>query len=392
MYKRHLPALWLLLIGAVPSAVLGSPSTKATVMATDRPNDGGGAIRLGWEPLDAHSAKVEIHRSEGEGQAVKVGEVRPNETKFIDKRSAGIPLEDGVVYRYELRALREDGSLVAARHSGPVRSEASWLHRGRIANLVVLLGLIGIFFLLFARGKRGKDYYIRPIAGLVAFHDAVGRAAEMGRSIIYAPGLGSVGDPATVASMALLSDVAMRAARMRTRVKVPNYSPLTWPVAQSVVRDAYARAGREESYDPHDIPYLTSRNMTYAAAVSGMMVRERSASNFLIGHFYSESLILAETGASTGAVQIGGTDSEVQLPFFITTCDYTLIGEELFAAGAVIDGNPTSRATIAAHDWFKVAAMVVIGFGFLLSLLGLFGVEEAASIGGKLSALLTEVR
>ena len=40
----------------------------------------------------------------------------------------------------------------------------------------------------------------------------------------------------------------------------------------------------------------------------------------------------ARLGNAAGAIQIAGTDAVTQLPFFITTCDYTLIGEELYAA------------------------------------------------------------
>jgi hypothetical protein len=193
--------------------------------------------------------------------------------------------------------------------------------------------------------------------------DAVGRAAEMCKPVLYAPGLGSLTDPVTVASLGILSGVAQKGAALYTKTKVPKYGPLTWPVATDVVRQAYIKAGRPDDFDPADVPYFTSRSFTYAAATAGLMVREQTATNFFIGHFYSESLILAETGASTGAFQIGGTDSEVQLPFFITTCDKTLIGEELFAAAALVNDDPVSRSVVKAGDWFKVIIIALIALG-----------------------------
>ncbi len=265
-----------------------------------------------------------------------------------------------------------------------------WFDTGRGVNLAGVLLFTTMFFILVRRGKKGRVPYIRPIAGLEAVNDAVGRAAEMGRPILYAPGLQSASNPATMASMSIMAEVIKRSARLRTRVKVPNYSPLTWNVAENVAREAYKNAGRPEDFNSDDVSYLTSRSFTYAAAVVGMMVREKTASNFLIGHFYSESLLLAETGAATGAVQIGGTDSETQLPFFITTCDYTLIGEELFAAAALTVDDAVSRSTIAAHDWFKSVAIAFMLLGLVLGLLGLCGVPGAFELADTLAGLLKE--
>ena len=99
-------------------------------------------------------------------------------------------------------------------------------------------------------------------------------------------------------------------------------------------------SGKPDLYREDDIFYVTYSQFGYAAAVAGMMIRERPATNFFIGHFYAESLVLAETGNATGAIQIAGTDSDSQLPFFITSCDYTLIGEELYAGS----GLPVARS------------------------------------------------
>jgi len=263
-----------------------------------------------------------------------------------------------------------------------------WFDWSLAVNLGAVLLFSALFFVLVRRGKRGNPLYLRPVAGLDAVADAVGRAAEMGRPVLYAPGLTSVTDPVTVASMGILSKVAERAARLRTRVKVPNYDPLTYPVAQQVVRQAFVRAGRAEDHVPDDVSYLTSRFLTYAAAVAGMMVRERTASNFLIGHFFSEALILAETGASTDAVQIGGTDSVTQLPFIITTCDETMIGEEVFAAAAIAADDPVSRSTVKTHDWFKVPLAVLMLLGLLLALLDAAGLGRAAELAAAITGFL----
>ena len=77
-----------------------------------------------------------------------------------------------------------------------------------------------------------------------------------------------------------------------------------------------------------DTGYLSEEQFAFTAGVDGIMLREKPAANLYLGSFFAESLILAETGFQTGAVQIAGTANIHQLPFFVVACDYTLIGEE----------------------------------------------------------------
>jgi hypothetical protein len=96
------------------------------------------------------------------------------------------------------------------------------------------------------------------------------------------------------------------------------------------------------------------------------MVRERPATNFMIGSFFAESLILAETGQAAGAIQIAGTADVTQLPFFVTTCDYTLLGEELYAASAYLSREPVLLGSIKAQDAAKAILMVIMASGIVL--------------------------
>jgi hypothetical protein len=74
-------------------------------------------------------------------------------------------------------------------------------------------------------------------------------------------------------------------------------------------------------------------------------------------------LLLAETGAVTKAIQIAGTDNWTQIPFFITTCDYTLIGEEVYAASAYLSREPRMLGSLRGQDVgkaFLMAAIVIV--------------------------------
>ena len=144
---------------------------------------------------------------------------------------------------------------------------------------------------------------------VVAFHlsgveEAIGRATEMGRPILYTTGLGYVSDIATIASINILGQVARKVADYETRLINPQRDPIVMAVCQEVVQEAYIDAGRPDAFNKDDIFFITDDQFAYTAAVNGIMVREKPATIILMGMFYAESLLLAETGASTGAIPV----------------------------------------------------------------------------------------
>jgi hypothetical protein len=198
----------------------------------------------------------------------------------------------------------------------------------------------------------------------------------MGKPILYIPGLSSIGDIATIASLNILSQVAKKTAQYNTTLLVPNRDPVVYTVAQEVVKEAYIDAGRPDAYVSDNVYFISAEQFAYVAAVCGTMVREKPATNLFLGYFWAESLLLAEAGAATGAVQIAGTDSVFQLPFFITACDYTLIGEELYAASAYLGRDPLLLGSLKGQDWGK---MIILGILIAASALILIGFRNVFS-------------
>ena len=236
--------------------------------------------------------------------------------------------------------------------------------------LAVILYSATVVYCIY-NARSGKELFIRRIPGLEAVDEAIGRATEMGRSIMYILGLGGVSNVATIASMNILSQVAQKTADYETPLRVPCNDPIVMNVVREMVRTAYLNEGRPDAYNEENIFFLTESQFAYAAGVDGMMVREKPAAVFLQGTFFAESLILAETGNSIGAIQIAGTDKEHQLPFFIAACDYTLIGEELFAASAYLSREPMLLGSLKGQDYGKVMIFGAIVIGVILELCGI---------------------
>ena len=363
------------MVPILPPAVCG-------VSASDVPDDGGGIIHVSWEiPEDAPGAELvagyEIFRYAPGETLASVGVALLTDSDFQDSSA-----EDGTTYQYVVRTLSAAGT-VDSEPSGAASSSAQWFAVGRFPVLLVTVLFCAFVLVFIQRAKGGSELFIRKIPGLEAVDDAVGRATEMGRPVLYVPGIETVSEVGTLAALTILGHVAKRVAVHGTPLEVPVADPIVMATAQEIVKNAYAEVGQSDRYDESKIAYLTYDQFGYTAGVDGIMVRERPEAVFLLGTFYAESLILAETGHAIGAIQIAGTKETSQLPFFVAACDYTLIGEELFAASSYLSREPVMLGSLKGQDLAKMLIVYVIVFAFVVGTVGALVSPDGSSIFSK---------
>jgi hypothetical protein len=225
--------------------------------------------------------------------------------------------------------------------------------------------------------RAGREIKIRKIAGLEAVDEAVGRATEMGRSCLFIAGIQDMNDIQTIAGLSVLSRVSKVAAEFDAKVEVPTSRSLVMTAARETVQASYLAAGRPDAYNQDLIYYVTDEQFGFVAYIQGMMSREKPAACFYMGAFFAESLILAEMGNTIGAIQVAGTAMPAQLPFFVAACDYTLIGEEFFAASAYLSGEPDQLGSLKGQDIGKIIVAIGIVAGVsMASLASILGADS----------------
>jgi hypothetical protein len=399
-----------------------APPTELT--AVDNPNDAGNAINLEWklslkdqslwessffgipwmavrnslvaflgfEPVqDGFVTAYHVFRSESiDGLFILIAKLPAGTVSFQDASASEAPPEEGAIlvekkpeeplpepkkpdlipgkiYYYRVDGINNSGESFQSDIAGPVKSIAQWYHTGKTPVLVFTLVffVMLIYYIQVAR-RKGASMYVRPIAGMSEIDNAIGRATEMGRPILYVLGLGDPQDIATIASYTILARVAKKTAEYRTSLIVPCNEPIVMTIAQETVKNAYLEAGHPDAYSDNMVFFVTSMQFAYVAAVNGLMLREKTATNCYFGKFYAESLLLSEAGNIAGSIQVAGTDEVAQLPFFVTTCDYTLIGEELYAASAYLGRDPLLLGALKAQDFAKAIVMILIALGAIL--------------------------
>jgi hypothetical protein len=375
---KSVPLGAFMIIGMAAAAFAQALQAAEGVTVQDTPLDAGGSVTVTWQASpDEAGEKVRVLAYEvwrgtrAAGEYVRLGEVESGKENYDFK---DVKAERGVEYFYKVRARGEKMSTDAAP-AGPVRATAEWFRPGRLNMLVASVLLAALVLYYISQARAGKEFFIRRIAGLEAVQEAVGRATEMGKPILYVPGILEINDIQTIAAVTILGRVATMVAEYDADLLVPCRYSLVMSTAQEVVKEAYLEAGRPDAYRRENIRYLTDEQFGYVAGVDGIMLREKPAANFYLGAFYAESLILAETGYSIGAIQIAGTAMPAQLPFFIAACDYTLIGEELFAASAYLSREPRLLGSLVGQDWGKVIILIFIIAGVITAFLAQFGVE-----------------
>ncbi len=235
---------------------------------------------------------------------------------------------------------------------------------GAVSGFVTALVLTILTWYFVTAARRGKAMpEIRKLAGLDAIDEAIGRATEMGRPVLLANRTATVGSVHSFALWGYMGYVAGLCAKYDTAFVNIAGDYLAAAVNEEVVKQAYLEAGRPEAFKPDTVRYLPGDQWTWTSGVAGTLKREKPATAMWIGYFYAESMTLSEVGAQIGAIQIAATTNTAQLPFFIAACDYTLIGEEEYAASAYLSKEPMLTGTLVAEDVAKFIITVIVILG-----------------------------
>jgi len=313
---------------------------KAELVLQDRANDGGTGFTLTFKPLNKpEELKTYFLRiyKEVNQEGILIREMKVDNRGQTVKMPMSVQKADtNIIAR---AYYQKDGEVIEFKEQSLI-TKGEWVDTARLSAFIAAILFISMIFIYVKKARSGEELFVRRIPGLGEINDAIGRATEMGKPVFYIPGTSTIRDVATLASLNILRSVGKKVAEYTTPMKVLIQRPLVLGVAQEVVQEAYMSAGRPDLYNEDDVYLAAAGQFAFASAAQGAMVREKPGAVFLLGMFWAESLLLAETANSVGAIQIAGTDATSQIPFFIAACDYTLIGEELYAASAYLSREP----------------------------------------------------
>ncbi|MDP7278607.1 MAG: LysM peptidoglycan-binding domain-containing protein [Candidatus Poribacteria bacterium] len=358
-------------VEAVPEMI---PPTE--VKANDVPNDaikkGRGTIIITWTaPEDTTNVKgYHVWRKampDGNFEKITKKPLKLSKSEYLDKTATG-----GQSYVYQVASVGASGlpeaAEVASASSKPAIAQGNWYNtkKSYLLLAIIIFSIITLYYM--DRGMSGKDMFIRRIAALDTIEEVVGRAAEMGRPAMFVAGNDDPDTGSTMAAFSVFESVANYAVVTQTEVVVPVQKPIVDQVLRSSLRNIFTLAGRPDLFNEEDVTYEVDNQPAFIGIIGDSMAKYNPASVFYFGDFTYESMVFAEMGNNVGAVQVAGCENPKQTAFFIVGCDYCLIGEELFAAGAYLKRDVVQMATLLAQDRIKILAFLALLLGILISI------------------------
>ncbi|MEK7866630.1 MAG: DUF6754 domain-containing protein, partial [Planctomycetota bacterium] len=304
--------LWLALAGAALAQGLVKPEGFEV---KDRPDDGGRWIVVVWKvsPSDVAGVKYVLFGSTSENgpwsQVAEVGSTVPEGLQdsnpklfwfadlfeqakhrhFIETRSIphptkadhSIPLWDAPgwsagakhTYHFRLEMIRESTGERLVVGSGSTQPRKNLLDSSKSTIFLGCIGFSALVLTMIRRARKNPDMFVRRIPGLDAVDEAIGRATEMGKPVLYLNGLLGMESISTIASTSILGRLARRIAQYDSQILVPCYDPVVLPICQEIVREAYLDAGRPDAFREESIYFLSNDQFSYVAAVDGIMMR-----------------------------------------------------------------------------------------------------------------------
>jgi len=253
------------------------------------------------------------------------------------------------------------------------KQKMSLIIAGRALGVVALVIIVGAILYFMQQAYSGKMPTLRRLQAVDAIDEIIGRCVEMGRPAWYLMDSTNMTTPSilapTVAAFQILSHTARIAARLGSKFFVPVTQGLAYSIAADIVEEAYRAEGKIDDYDPFGTVMYLPDGADRMYIINNMW-SQRVSGAFFLGSWYHKAVIFTENAARVGALSLGGTDTTHNIPFLVAICDYSIIGEELYALGAYVSGDPTNTASLAGQDIGKYLALIIIVIGSLLATAG----------------------
>lgn len=236
-----------------------------------------------------------------------------------------------------------------------------------IIVLAVLFILVLLLFLLTRSVQAGRTADLRPLPGFDSLEGQIGRAIESGRQLHVTLGQASLvgeANPTSISAAAVLDQLAKDGSANGTPPLVSVGDGTLLPLAQASLQHALTQAGRSSDFDLSLTQFVAHNTdpFAYSAGVAGLLQQQRVASNIMVGRFGPELAIMAEAANRQNIEQIIGTDDPTALAVATAVSDNLLIGEELFATTAYLEGNPSQIASLQLQDILRwIIVLFILG-------------------------------
>jgi len=244
---------------------------------------------------------------------------------------------------------------------------------GKVSIFVLCILCFAIItFTLYLAKRRKEPIKLRTIAGIAAIEEGIGSSLERGKPFAVDLHTSGVTGVDGVVALSYLAYSAKKAALAGCDIIVGMGAPEVVPIAEDIVRTAYATGPKPEMFNAaRMIQFISPVQFAYTGGWLGLVGREKPGAILICGSMGAEAMIIGEAGMMVNALQIASASSITNIPFFITSCDYVIIAEEHYVGAAVVSGDKTQIGCIVGQDAWKILTIALIVIGSIMTTLGL---------------------
>ena len=197
---------------------------------------------------------------------------------------------------------------------------------------------------------------------------AVGRLVEDGSRLHVSLGRGNLVTPQGASSLAGLA-LLERLSRLTSASDKPPIATSGEPslafLSQDNLQKAAGKTG-QAGMDQYAGRLTGLTPFSYAAGAIPAIHDEKVSATILMGNFGMEGGLIAEAAERENSFSLAGSDNLTAQAVFQVTARETLLGEEMFAAGAYADPSPMQNASLVVQDILRwLTILVILGWSLL---------------------------
>lgn len=236
-------------------------------------------------------------------------------------------------------------------------------------NIVItslIIAGVALFIVLWSRRLAGRAAPpLRPLTAYAALKGQVGRAIESASQLHVSLGRASLTGPASptsIAALSVLSKLAQDGCRSDTPPLTTVGDATLLPLAENKLRHAADISGSQVGIPSGTARFIAAKDdsFAYAAGVAAVIQQEKVLGNVMVGHFGQEIAIVTEAAGRHQVHQVFGSDDPLALAVAMAATENVMIGEELLAAPAYVEGKPDQLAALQLQDMLRLAVSLIL--------------------------------
>ena len=244
-----------------------------------------------------------------------------------------------------------------------------------IVPLVHISLIIVLFLICMWLMSKNVTPRFRSLPALESIPELVCRCVESGRPLIFTLGYSSLHTESAaiaVAGFAIFEEVLKQSIDKGAEVITIINSADNIPLFRGLVEEAYRSQGKPEEIKPENLIFIGGGQYSQIAATIGIMDAKKAGALVYPGSVAgADAPIYGEHAGTIGAMSLAGMTNVAAWPWIVSIYDYSLLGEDVLAAGCILSKKPIMTTTIWSGDFYRYVLVVIILVGLIASWMGI---------------------